>query len=294
MIHQSPYCMGIEWEEDNVFWVYDGYNKNIARYDFGSDHGPGNDDHSDGIVRRYPEVEVKRIDDNIANHLALDHESGWLYIVDNGNKRVLRLDIHSGEPTEELVPYAEPLHEYSAVTGADWSVYIDSLIKPSGIAVMGDYLLVSDYSTGEIIFYDRTGSEGAELGRFDTGLGGIMGIEIGPDGKIWYVNTTQNKVYRLDYAPFTVAANEPGNGPVFSMSPNPTDQAFELRLGTGNLAANYRLRVVNALGQLLVEEPLSGRSSVRIDLSGQSAGYYFVQIAGENGSRTKRLLLSSR
>lgn len=294
MLHQSPYSMGIEWEEDNVFWVYDGYNKNIVRYDFGEDHGPGNDDHADGIVRRYTEVAVNRADDNISNHLALDRESSWLYIVDNGSKRVLRLDIHSGVPTEDLTPYAEPLHEYSAMTGADWSVYIDSLIKPSGIAVIGNYLLVSDFGSGEIIVYDRTGSEGVELGRFDTGPGGIMGIEIGPDGKIWYVNTTQNKVYQLDYTPFTVAANEPGKGPAFSVSPNPTDQAFEVRLGVNNYATNYRLRVMNTLGQVLKDESIAGRSSVRVDLSGQSAGYYFVQIAGEKGNRTERVLLSSR
>ncbi|MBK8965212.1 MAG: T9SS type A sorting domain-containing protein [Lewinellaceae bacterium] len=293
MLHQSPFSMGIEWEEDNVFWVYDGYNKNIVRYDFGDDHGPGNDDHSDGIVRRYTEIAVNRIDDNISNHLALDRESGWLYIVDNGNKRVLRLDIHSGTPTSNLTPYAEPLHEYKAVTGADWSVYIDSLDKPSGIAVIGDYLLVSDYGTGEIIFYDRSGDEGVELGRFDTGPGGIMGIEIGPDGKIWYVNTTQNRLYQLDYTPFTVATNEPDNRPAFSVSPNPTDGAFEVRFRAANSVTDYRLRVLNTLGQLVVNEPVAGRSSVRVDLSGQSEGYYFVQIAGEKGSRTERVLLLS-
>lgn len=68
--------MGIEWEEDNVFWVYDGYNKNIVRcMIFGEDHGPGNDDHSDGIVHRYTEIAVNRIDDNISNHLALDRKA---------------------------------------------------------------------------------------------------------------------------------------------------------------------------------------------------------------------------
>jgi len=286
--------MGIEWEEDNVFWVYDGYNKNIVRYDFGEDHGPGNDDHADGIVRRYTEIVVKRVDDNISNHLALDRESGWMYIVDNGNKRVLRLDIHSGEPTEDLIPYAEPLHEYSAVTGTNWSVFIDSLDKPSGIAIMGDYLLVSDYGSGEIIFYDRTGIEAVELGRFDTGPSGIMGIEIGPDGKIWCVNTTQNRVYQLDYTPFTVSANELTNGPVFSVSPNPTSGAFEVRFGAGQDISNYRLRVMSALGQLVSDQPVSGASSLRVDLSGQPDGYYLVQITDRKGSRTERVLLSRR
>jgi len=294
MLHQSPFSMGVEWEEENVFWVNDGYNENIVRYDFDEDHGPGNDDHSDGIVHRYPEIQVNRIDDHIANHLALDRENGLLYIVDNGNKRVLRLDIHSGTPTSDLTPYAEPLHEYKAITGADWSVYIDSLEKPSGIAVIGNYLLVSDYGTGEIIFYDRTSEEGLELGRFDTGPAGIMGIEVGPDGKIWYVNTTQNKVYQLDYTPFLVAANEPDNTPIFSVSPNPTNADFEVRLASRQNSTNYRLRVMNTLGQLVLDQPFSSYAPVHVDLSSQPDGYYLVQVADQKGSRTERILLSRR
>jgi len=293
MLHQSPYSMGIEWEADNVFWVYDGHNKNIARYDFQEDHGPGNDDHSDGIVHRYTELQVKRIDDHIANHMALDHDSGMMYIVDNGNKRVLRLDIHSGQPGADLVPYAEPLHEYKAVTGTDWSVYISSMGQPSGIAVQGDYLLVSDYSTGDIIIYDKTGTQGVELGRVNTGAAGIMGIEIGPDGKIWYVNTTTEKVFRLDYKPLlSVAVNEPGKGPGFSVSPNPTSQFFNVNIRANNLSENCRMRVVNALGLVLRDEAVDGRTTMRIDLAGQPTGYYFVQISDENGSRTERVLLS--
>lgn len=294
MIHQSPFSMGIEWEDENIFWVYDGYNKNIARYDFGNDHGPGNTDHADGIVHRYTEVQVKRIDDHIANHMELDKESGMLYIVDNGNNRVLRMDINSGAPTSNLAPYGEPLAEYKAVTGVDWSVYIDNMSQPSGIAIMGDYLLVSDYGTGEIIFYDRSGSQGAELGRVNTGAPGIMGIEIGPDGKLWYVNTSQNRVYQLDYNPFTSAANEPGSGPDFSVLPNPTNQVFELRLGQDTPSDAYRLKVISALGQVVVDEALEGRSSLRVDLGGRAAGYYFVQVSSENGSRTARVLLLPR
>ena len=60
MLHGSPYSMGIAHEIDNAYWVFDGWNETIVRYDFVDDHGPGNDDHSDAIVRRYLEIEVKR------------------------------------------------------------------------------------------------------------------------------------------------------------------------------------------------------------------------------------------
>ncbi len=91
-----------------------------------------------------------------------------------------------------------------------------------------------------------------------------------------------------------LAANEPGNGPVFSVSPNPTSGAFELRFGAGQDISNYRLRVISALGQIISDQPVSGYSSVRIDLSGQPDGYYLVQIADQKGSRTERVLLSRR
>ena len=40
MLHGSPYCMGIESDHDNAFWVFDSYNNCICYYDFAADHGP--------------------------------------------------------------------------------------------------------------------------------------------------------------------------------------------------------------------------------------------------------------
>ncbi|HCH65490.1 MAG TPA: hypothetical protein DFR83_21985, partial [Deltaproteobacteria bacterium] len=39
MLHESPLCMGIAWEYDNVYWVVDGYHGAVVRYDFVEDHG---------------------------------------------------------------------------------------------------------------------------------------------------------------------------------------------------------------------------------------------------------------
>jgi hypothetical protein len=58
MLHGSPFSMGIAHEVDNVFWVCDDWNKDIVRYDFVGDHGPGNDDHSDAIVNRYENIGI--------------------------------------------------------------------------------------------------------------------------------------------------------------------------------------------------------------------------------------------
>ena len=71
MLHESPLCMGIAWEKDNVYWVFDGHNQSIARYDFQEDHGMGFDDHSDGIIGKYVTGEIQREPD-IPSHLHLE------------------------------------------------------------------------------------------------------------------------------------------------------------------------------------------------------------------------------
>ncbi|MCB0644444.1 MAG: choice-of-anchor J domain-containing protein, partial [Phaeodactylibacter sp.] len=123
MLHGSPYSMGIAHEVDNVFWVYDDWNNDIVRYDFVEDHGPGNDDHSDAIVRRYKNIGIQA-DADIPNHLVLDKSSGWLYFVDNGNDRVLRLDINSGAVTNALPLINEELAEHSQMGGFTYEVII--------------------------------------------------------------------------------------------------------------------------------------------------------------------------
>jgi len=52
----------------------------------------------------------------------------------------------------------------------------------------------------QVIIYDISADTPAELGRINTGsTNNIMGIKIGPDQKIWYVNYASNEVIRIDY-----------------------------------------------------------------------------------------------
>jgi len=72
--------------------------------------------------------------------------------------------------------------------------------QPCGMDYSEGRLLVSDHTTGEIRIYDVTGTP-AQLGIIPTGMTGIMGVKVGPDGRIWYVHNTGNKVVRIDPAP---------------------------------------------------------------------------------------------
>ncbi len=198
MLHGSPYSMGIETEKDNIFWVFDGYNKYIVRYDFGGDHGPGADDHSNGKVHRYKEIAVKR-NANVPSHLVLDKAKKWLYIVDGGNKRVLRMDITSGAMLKNLPLLNETLAEHWEMSGVTWEEFIlpsFGLKQPCGIDIKDNRLFVSDYETGEILCFDVNTKQ--LLDKINTGKTGITGIKIDINNRLWFVNSTSNELYRTD------------------------------------------------------------------------------------------------
>lgn len=195
MLHQSPLCMGIEHAGGNGYWTFDGLAGHVVYYDFQEDHGPGYDDHADGIVRRYTEARVTRRS-GIGGHLVLDRSSGWLYVADSGGRRVIRLDTASGRPTWRLRATNEPLAEFTEYSGANVEIFASGLSAPSGMALANGRLFVSDEQTGEIIGYDIASRQ--ELGRVATGAAAIMGLAFGPDGKLWYVDAAANTVVRLD------------------------------------------------------------------------------------------------
>lgn len=194
MLHQSPQCMGIAHASGNAYWVFDGRNGGLVYYDFQSDHGPGGEDHSDGIVRRYDEVELTRTA-KIPGHMQLDKDTGLLYIADTGAGRILEVDTNSGAVSETLPFQFEYLEEFSAVTGVSQRNLIESLDKPSGLVLDGETLFVGLNGTGEIIAYTLGGEE---LGRISTPAESLMGLEIGPDGLLWYVDGGADELVRVD------------------------------------------------------------------------------------------------
>lgn len=198
MLHGSPYSMGIEAHKDNAFWVFDGYHEQIVFYDFVDDHGPGMHDHSDGIVHRYTDFKVTR-DPEVPSHLVLDQNKKWLYIIDGGAKRILRLNVSTGETTRVLPTLNELLAEHLEKGNTQWEVFVPAtfgLKRPCGIALKDNRLFVSDYETGDIVCFDTNTKN--ELGRIFTGDQGIMGITLGPDNKLYFVNAVKNLVQRID------------------------------------------------------------------------------------------------
>lgn len=198
MLHESPECMGIAWEKRNVYWVFDGYNGNIVRYDFQEDHGIGYDDHSDGIISRWVDAKVKR-KKNVVSHLAFEKETGLLYIADTGNNRIQVLDTKSGREGDSL-PSFEPgtdHHEwvngdvFTLITGEDFGMQ-----APAGLALGDGKLWVTDNATGNIHAFDLTG---AQLDYASTGLPekSLAGIRY-HEGALWLVDQKDDALYRVN------------------------------------------------------------------------------------------------
>jgi DNA-binding beta-propeller fold protein YncE len=194
MLHESPWCMGIAWDHDNAYWAADGLHGQIVFYDFVKDHGPGGWNHSDGVVRRYPDATIERVAE-IPTHMVLDHTSGMLYIADAGGGRVTRLDTKTGSAPSPLSNAHEVLAEFSEVTGATYDQIVGGLGQPTGIELAGGHLLVSDASNGRVFGYDL---EGNELARIETGATTIAGLAVGPDGHLWFADSAAGTLNRVD------------------------------------------------------------------------------------------------
>jgi hypothetical protein len=286
MLHESPHSMGICKDEENAFWLFDGDNQDIVYYDFKKDHGPGNNDHSDGIVRRFSGLGIACDPTHeVPSHLVLDKANGMLFFADTDNDRILKLDINTGTFAGNLNPN-EGVAEYTNWTNAALTVFADSgLITPSGIDMIEERIIVSDYATGDIIIYGNNGTTGTELGRIVTGTPGVMGIKIGPDGKIWYVNGINNEVVRIDES--TVSVNE-NNSNNFSLYPNPATSNLNIYLQ--NIVEDATIKIFDSKGSLVHQENMNNSKDLKLDVSEFTSGIYTLSILSTSGISYKKFV----
>src|SRR4030095_8086057 len=143
MLHNSPDGMGIAWEKDLVFWVFDGWHSSITRYDFVHDHGPGGTDHSDGIISRYVEGDVERMP-GVPSHMEVD--GGLLYFADTGHARIAVLDTASGTPGGNVGPNYDNCVMF-AMDGAMLTTLVDGgtmgMTAPSGLGIHDGLVFVT-------------------------------------------------------------------------------------------------------------------------------------------------------
>lgn len=285
MLHTSPESQGIAHEVDNVYWVVDGFNDDVVRYDFAHDHGPGADDHSDARIRRFAGMNIQKDPaDHIVSHCDLDKESGWLYVVNHGQDKVFRMDINSGTlgGTPAFGPFEDYVEYRYMVNFTMEDVVTTGLVEPAGIKVMDDRMLITDHATGDIIIYDISAIPASELGRVSTGTPGIMGVTIGPDGAIWYVNATTEEVVKVTTGPVGITENVKTDA--LRIAPNPANSEVLLSYdGTGSGSA--RVIVMDATGRVVSTERSSGARHV-MQVDALPSGAYTVQLVFTNGQRS--------
>ncbi|WP_373048766.1 hypothetical protein [Vulgatibacter sp.] len=200
MLHESPNCMGIAHQSENVYWVFDGHHGQIVRYDFQQDHDAGYDDHSDGIIHFLAEPRVVRVPD-VPSHLVMDLESRRLYVADTGNQRILWIDPRGASKVKSMIGKERGtiVEEWG---GQEWGELVPAsaglLQAPSGLALHGGYLYVGDNATGEILAFDL---EGNLVNRLTTGVapGALMGLEPGPDDRLYFADAT-GRIVRIEPA----------------------------------------------------------------------------------------------
>ena len=212
MLHESPYGVGIAHDYDNVYWYNDGYYGELVRYDFQEDHDTGEHDHSDGVVRRYSDVQLTH-SYGTPSHMVMDKSNGILYIADAGANRVVWVNTDDPTTTSTNImddaSRLEPLAEYSRIGGVEWGILATGLNLPSGIALADGQLFVSENGNGKIVAYDLAsdGKSAVQLDKIQTTATSIMGLEVGPNGHLYYVDNGQDEVVRID--PYT---DEDGDG----------------------------------------------------------------------------------
>jgi hypothetical protein len=196
MNHESPLCMGIAWETDNVYWVFDGKEGSIDRNDFHEDHGPGWDDHRDGEIGTYVMGDVERVED-VPSHMVIDPASRTLYIADTGNNRIAALDMDSGTRGEDR-PAMEGVPDHYFMDDAVITTFIDGdafgMVAPSGLALHEGILFVGDHATGRLWAFDLLG---AEVDYVDLAVDELMGIEVRGLDDVWVVDGGSDEVIRL-------------------------------------------------------------------------------------------------
>ncbi len=279
MLHVSPNAQGIASENENVFWVFDGYNNDIVRYDFVDDHGPGASFHGDAKILRYSDFTVaKDPNEKVVSHLVL--KDNWVYVVDYGNKKVFRLDKNTGNlgGTPTFGPF-ESVVQYRYMTGYTTEDVVNTgLIEPAGIDIVGDRMIISDYSSGDIIIYDISTIPAIELGKINTSAQGIMGVKIGPDGRIWYVDYDANTVSVINIGALNISDVAKQN--VLKVFPNPAKGQFTI-VNPSDSQESVNINIYGATGNLVYSSKFSD-SRIHIQTTNWAKGIYKVIVHSED------------
>ena len=198
MLHNSTNGVGIAWQSQNIYWIFDGGHGSLTRYNFNQDHGPGGTDHSDGAVHRFVDGQMGYVP-GVVSQLVYDQERERLYAADTAHNRIVALNPATGGDGGAIEPNYDGIVQRH-VSGATLTTLVDGadagLTAPAGMELVNGVLYVGDNQTGRVYAFNR---DGEMLDWIDLGLpaGALNGLTMDGQGRLYVVNTTANEVWRL-------------------------------------------------------------------------------------------------
>ena len=139
--------------------------------------------------------------------------------------------------------------------------------------MVDNHLIVTDNGNEEIVIYDL--ADFSEIGRITLPYSNpdLMGVKVGPDGKIYFVDYTSKSVYRIENdQAFPLSTAEISNDIELRISPNPARNSISII--SSEIPNNIDVKDMN--GRVLMALSPNSLSNV-LDISELRAGIYIVQ-----------------
>ena len=176
------------------------------------------------------------------------------------------------------------------MTGATVEPVVASgITTPCGIDYRDGRIAVSDNTTGNIYVYNVNTTTATLIGNLITGCPGVMGVQIDDGNRIWYVNKTTNKVYRIDN-PNVLGVNDVPSTLNYSVYPNPATNVLNISLENMNGNNAALIRVFDVLGRQ-AHSTYSKNSLTTINTGNWAKGVYNVAVSYEGTTAVSKVII---